>query len=829
MKKKKSVVSFLLLPILFLMGVIFLGTEKVEAEQLTGTWSTTTTNRASIQTNSAFERQPNRQIPSTVNSRYYRPAACGGLEITKYDSQTNAKLAGAQFTIYNNRNQAIQVIQSNREGIAESRTLANGYYSVRETKAPDGYQLESSTIQFSVFSGQIVCLKKANTPLPTKKGSVKITKVNEKGQVLSGAEFDVFNSSNQLVGKMKTGSNGVAELSNLPYGTYKIVETKAPAGYELDATPKYVTINQSVPNGIACLTICNKKVEEKKGSLEIIKKGDNGQRLAGAKFAVLNSDNVYVSVITTDSNGVASLGNLPYGTYRIVETLAPAGYELDATPKYVTISKATPNGIASITIYNKKTPKGKIQIVKKDDCGSMLAGAEFDVFNSSNQLVGKIKTGTNGIAELGDLPYGTYKIVETKAPAGYELDATPKNVTISKATPNGIASITIYNKKTPKGKIQIVKKDDCGSVLSGAEFDVFNSSNQLVGKIKTGTNGVAELGDLPYGTYKIVETKAPAGYELDATPKNVTISKATLNGIASITIFNKKIVEKGSLEVIKKDEDGQLLVGAQFIVMNSNNVLVGVITTGTNGVASLGDLPFGTYKVIESKAPAGYELDTTPKTITISGTNKKVVIEVPNKKVPAPQKGSIKIVKYVKDSQPVIYLKDAVFAVYDEKDQQVGTYTTDANGEILITNLDSGKYYVIETKAPTGYELDTNRYEVNVNDGKTVEIKHANVEINKTGCLKIKKFARDKDGFETNNVLSGAVYKIIDSKNQEYTATTNANGEIFLPNLPIGEVKIQEIKAPGGYSLNDEIVTKTIEIRDTTEVILYNQLIFDRK
>lgn len=637
MEKKKNVVRWLLLPVLFLLGIFVFGTERAEASIGASTWSTNTTNSSLVQTDSFYGNQ---LFTYDSSERWCASPAYGSVQVIKYDSQTNARLAGAQFTIYNSSSQAIQVIQSDSRGIAETKTLSNGYYTMRETKAPDGYQLESSLVQFSVFSGQVVCLKKANVPLQAKKGSLKITKRNESGQVLSGAEFNVYNLNNQLLGTITTNTSGVATLENLAYGTYKVVEAKAPEGYELDTTPKYITLSTTSPNGVACLNI-----------------------------------------------------------------------------------------------YNRKTPKGKIKVVKRDELGSVLAGAEFDVFDSSNQLVGNIKTGSNGIAELSDLAYGTYKLVETKAPDGYELDATPKYATLSRATPNGIACLTIYN---------------------------------------------------------------------------------------------KKVVQTGSIEIVKKDEDGNLLAGTEFSIVNSSDVKVGTVTTDNNGVALLENLPYGTYKVIETKATEGYELDAQPREVTISTTNNKVTIEIVNTKIPEPVTGSIKIIKYVKDSQPTIYLKDAVFMVFDAKNQSIGQYTTDANGEILVNDLEPGKYSVLEIEAPEGYEQDNTRYEVEVEVGKVAEVKHPNIEIVKTGGLKIKKFAKDNDGFETDKVIPGVVYKITDSENNEYTETTDANGEILLSKLPAGEVKIQEIEAPNGYILNTDIVTKTIEVGKITEVSLYNQIFAGR-
>ncbi|MHC5227714.1 SpaA isopeptide-forming pilin-related protein [Enterococcus sp. LJL99] len=819
---KRNVVRLLLLPILFFIGVVTFGTEQAEATSLTSTWSTNTASDPLAQNDPIFGRSANQTVPSSFNARCYIPPTYGGVQVVKYDSKTNARLAGAQFTIYNSRNQAVQVIQTNTNGIAETRTLANGNYSIRETKAPDGYQLDSSLLRFSVCAGKMVCLSKCNVPLPVKKGCIKVTKINENRQVLNGAVFDVYNSNDQFIGKITTSGNGTATLGNLPYGTYKLVEAKAPEGYELDTTPKYVTLSASSPCGVASITICNKK-KVCTGKIKVVKRDECGKNvLAGAEFDIFNSKNQLVGKITTDKNGVAELANLPYGTYKLVETKAPEGYELDATPKYVTLSQWS-NGVACITICNKKTPTGKIRVVKRDECGkNVLAGAEFDVFDSNNKLVGKITTDKNGVAELANLPYGTYKLVETKAPEGYELDATPKYVTLSKYS-NGIACITICNKKTPTGKIKVVKKDEANQLLAGAEFIVIDSNNQLVEKITTDKNGVAELTNLPYGTYKVIEAKAPEGYELDATPKYITLSKNSPSGIATLTILNKKKVEKGSIEVIKKDEVGQLLAGAEFNVLDSEDKVVGTIITGVNGGGSLGNLPYGTYRLVETKAPEGYELDPTPRTVTISKTNQVVKIEVVNKKT-APVTGGIKIIKFVKGSNPEVYLKDAVFEIYDKDNKIVGSYTTNEQGEALVSDLEAGKYLVLEVKAPPGYQEDITIYEVIVEAGKIVEVRHPNVEKITTGDLLVKKYVRDRAGFETTIPVPDAKFEVIDSAGKTYTGTTDNEGNIHFSGLPAGEVTITETEAPTGFIKDSTPQTKTIEVGKTTEAIFYNEI-----
>ncbi|MGX7264903.1 SpaA isopeptide-forming pilin-related protein [Enterococcus crotali] len=737
MKQKISYLFFSF--ILVLLAISTIGTKQAEAAQNTS-WATAASGNG--QTENLFTNdylsgvQEKLSTGSTVAPRFFAPVSCGGIQVIKYDGRTNARLSGAQFTIYDRYNRVVQVIQTNYNGIAETRSLPIGSYSIRETKAPNGYQLETSAMYFNIsFSGQFICLTKCNTQLPptVSKGTLKVIKTNENNQALAGAVFDVYNSNNQFVGRITTDATGTAFLSGLPYGTYMLIEVQAPAGHQLDTTPRYVTISSASPNGITSISILNKKVITT-GALQVIKQDETGKRLAGAEFEVRNANGVVVGRITTDANGVATLGNLPFGTYQLIETKAPEGYELDTTPRYVTVSKTDPNGKVSITVLNKeKVATGSLEVIKEDESGKQrLAGAEFEVRDANGKVVGNITTDENGMATLKDLPRGTYQLIETKAPEGYELDATPKTVVISKDDPNGVVSITITNKlEKTTGDLEVVKKDEAGTLLAGAEFDVYNSNDQLVGKITTDANGIGQLTDLPYGTYKLIETKAPEGYELDTTPRFITLSKTDPNGKASIEIVNKKI-----------------------------------------------------------------ELPAT---------------------------GSLKVIKYVKDSDPIVYLPGAVFEVYDGDTNLIGTYTTDSNGEILLTDLEPGKYYVIEIEAPPGYEQDTTFYEVTVESGKVAEVRHANVKKENLGGLKITKYAKDEDGFETTNVLPNAEFEVTDSAGNVHKGTTDTQGELFFPGLPAGEVTITETKAPDGYEIDAAVQTKTIVAETITEAVFYNK------
>lgn len=258
-----------------------------------------------------------------------------------------------------------------------------------------------------------------------------------------------------------------------------------------------------------------------------------------------------------------------YLHYQMLVTTTEEKYHNNFTATYDTIVDSSQNtidydidGSGFVDFSN-----GKIQVKKVDSSGKPLAGAEFAVYNSDGHLVDNLVTGDDGLATSLDLALGDYQVIETKAPDGYVLDSTPHNITVD--TDGEISVVTAVNERyqTPDitspeysrlGNIQITKVDDFGNVLSGAEFDIVNSSNTVVDHVVTDENGLAKSIDLDLGDYQIIETKAPGGYQLDSTPHAVTIAS---NGeTVEITITNYPDNPDENKETTEVESDETMLV-----------------------------------------------------------------------------------------------------------------------------------------------------------------------------------------------------------------------------------------------------------------------------
>ncbi len=268
---------------------------------------------------------------------------------------------------------------------------------------------------------------------------------------------------------------------------------------------------------------------------------------------------------------------------------------------------------------------GNIEITKVDEDGNTLAGAEFAIIDSEGNTVDHVVTDSSGVATSVDLPLGDYQVGETIAPDGYTLDTTPHDVTITDGDDDMIFEVEIVNSLST-GNIQITKVDEDGNTLSGAEFDILDSEGNVVDHVVTDDSGIATSIDLPLGDYQVVETIAPDGYVLDTTPHDETI---TTDG-ELITIDIENVQEVGNIEITKVDEDGNTLSGAEFDILDSEGNVVDHVVTDDSGVATSIDLPLGDYQVVETIAPDGYTLDTRPHDVTISSNGELVTIEVVN-------------------------------------------------------------------------------------------------------------------------------------------------------------------------------------------------------
>ena len=715
-----------------------------------------------------------KKFDSVANKWNENKVMRGGVEVVKADfdwkkssPQGDADLINVEYKIVNNSKhdvyvngktykvgETITTIKTKFEDGKYIAKLANnvlpyGTYRITEVKPSEGYLNANWSQTFSIRSdkevkkfdseankwnenkvmrGGVEVLKAdVETKLLTPQGNATLEGVEYK--IVNKSKHDVFvNGKTYKVGEeittiktVLTDGKAIAKLDNnvLPYGTYDIIEVKPSVGYLNANWKKTFSIradkqvkkfdskeerneNKVMRGGVSVVksdkdlresyaqgdgtlenvvyTITNKSINPVLVDGKLYKPGEVVKTI---KSVYDKAKNLHIAKTDTDS--------LPYGSYTIVEIEAPESYHNSKWTRNFSITYEgemvnfdDENNIN----YNSVWRSGRIALTKADfdlkrsepQGDGTLEKATYTLTNRSAHKVvvkGKVynpgeiietqetvktEKGFEALFKDVRLPYGTYEVKEVKAPEGYLLADYIRTFEIRKE-----GQVVDYNKapdwnedKVMRGGVEITKADfdwkksspQGDADLSDTEYTITNKSkhlvyvdgkeykpNEVITTIKTNfENGryVAKLADntLPYGTYEVVETKAPEGYLNAGWKQTFTIraDKQVRKFDSVSNKWNENKVMRGGLEVVKADFDWKKsspqgdadLLDVEYKVVNKSKAPVYVsgktykvdetITTIKtkleNGryIAKLPDntLPYGTYDVIEVKSSEGY-------------------------------------------------------------------------------------------------------------------------------------------------------------------------------------------------------------------------------
>ena len=512
--------------------------------------------------------------------------AKGKIRITKTDKETDKPIPeGAEFTvtaaedittpdgtIRTEKGTVVATLTTDEKGKAETEALYLGKYTIKETKAPNGYLVNPKEYEVTLkYKDQETEIVYGDVTVPDElaKGKIRVKKTDaETGNGLSNAEFEIRAKEDivtpdgtvkvkagTVVDTIKTDDKGSAETKVLYLGKYEVQETKAPEGYLLN-TQKYpvelIYADQETEIVYGDVTVPD---EIAKGKIRITKtdKETNKPIPSGAEFTVTAAEDIttpdgtvraekgtVVATLTTDDKGKAETDKLYLGKYVIKETKAPEGYLLNPKEFEVTLAykdQTTEIVYGDVTVPNQPA-KGQIEILKKDEeTGNLLSGTEFTVTAAEDittpdgtvraekgTVVDTIVTDTTGIARSKELYLGKYVVKETKQPIGFIRPNQTWDVELKYAdqkTELVKENLTIKNQPTEI----IIDKKETGTdkPLEGVKFVIWNKDKedpidpgmQHKEIYTTDKNGKIRLLYLEPGNYAVAEVESIPGYAWD--------------------------------------------------------------------------------------------------------------------------------------------------------------------------------------------------------------------------------------------------------------------------------------------------------------------------
>ena len=476
----------------------------------------------------------------------------------------------------------------------------HGEYFVKELAAPEGWVLSDAryrvTITDEFADEQHEVVFQVGLPIHNEivHADVRIAKTDKTGSAaLPGALIEVRNGEGEIVCRDYTGEDSYLPAFPAVPGTYTYREVLAPEGYALDDTEMTFTVNEQGE------VVGQTALADDFTRLSIQKVDPQHRPLEGVEYGLFREDGTLHSTAVTDSEGLATFEQIPYGSYIIEEIKQLPGYVKDSTKTPITVDGTFQNPDAPIvTLTNCLT---ELLVQKVDQNNVALAGAQFGLFDEKDELVMTAVSDAEGLVRFVGAAVGKYTIRELTAPDGYLTSKDVIHVTIDEGYTNSdVPLATVVNQLK---KITCIKVDTAGTPMPGITFSLYNASTmEKVETAVSNQDGVFTFSQFDYGDWIIREDAAPNGYcRMEDIRIHVGDDWTEPKPIMCVNIPNH-------YEFIKTDSSGVPLAGAKFTVEDARGRIIGTYESGEDGIVSIRDLEPGEYFVKEVETLEGYSV-----------------------------------------------------------------------------------------------------------------------------------------------------------------------------------------------------------------------------
>ncbi len=656
------------------------------------------------------------------------------LKDVKYNLYAGEDIYTNKFLVYK-KDTLIKTLKTDFNGEIELSNLPLGKYYVIEVETLNDYIIDKTKHEFMLnASSDMASLSIFTLNLKNKlrTGKVIINKVGEKLVTLddnyfyeeiplSNVKYGLYANSDiyineslvykkgTLIKSVTTNKEGQAIISNLPLGNYYLMEIETLNDYLLDTTKHEFSLSDDNLETQLVVKSLDFKNYLKKGNIIINKIGEKvvvkdwdysyeSIPLSNVKYGLYANDDIYINEslvykkgtliksVTTNKEGQAIISNLPLGNYYLMEIETLNDYLLDTTKHEFSLSDdnlETQLVVKSLDFKNYLKKENIIinkigeKVVVKDWDYSYesipLSNVKYGLYANDDiyindiltfkkdKLIKTLKTDSNGICEIPNLPLGKYYLIELETLPGYILDDTKHefelnedNLDLKFETGN-----LVFKNFLKKGKLVIIKKGEEAifengeyyyqeKSLKGVKYGLYTNDdiyinqvltykkNTLVKIVETNDEGMASLDNLPLGKYYIMEIETLDDYVLDKTKYEFTLMDS--DDEVMIKTFNlKNHLKKGRLEFLKVDSKTNDPLPKTLIEIYKElfgeSVLLYRGYTDNNGKITLNDLPLGRYLLKEVKSSNGYNLSNEIFTFDITNDDDCEYITMKNDKI----------------------------------------------------------------------------------------------------------------------------------------------------------------------------------------------------